>query len=265
MIELSPDTFDKTRSVFEGIELYTPLPYCVIERNQPGRIFADNVANPRAALVCQQSGYYYAGGDSEEFADALEGRLFSEIGLDRFELSVTPGFWEARMKTFMGDRSAPYQMYSYRLNENTFRQNSARLARLPSGCRLERIEESHVNLVTQNPRMGILAFWNSLKEFVDKGLGICLFEGEELASWCLTSFVGDGKCDVSLQSVEKFRRRGYATLATAAFVESCIEDGLTPVWHTTVGNAASDNIAQRMGFELIGEFTMYSIERESVE
>ena len=261
MIELSLEAYERTRPLFEGIELYTPLPHCVIEKNQPGRIFADSEEDPRAALVCQQSGYYYAGGDSEAFADVLEDRLFSEIERVRFELAGTPGFWESRLRMFMADRSTPYQMRSYTFTEELFRQNTTGLDRLESGCRLERITESHADIVARNPGMGVLAFFNSLNEFVNKGVGICLFEGDELASWCLSSFVGDGKCDVSLHTVEKFRKKGYATLTTFAFIEACIAEGLTPVWHTTTGNVASDRIAERMGFERIGDFTMYTIHR----
>ena len=124
MIELSQEAYEKTRPLFEDIELYTPLPHCVIEKNQPGKIFADSEANPRAALICQQSGYYYVGGDSEAFADVLEDRLFSEIERDQFELSATPGFWESRLTTFMAERSTPYQMRSYTFIEEIFRQNS---------------------------------------------------------------------------------------------------------------------------------------------
>ena len=261
MIELTADAYKRVAPLFEGIELYSMLPHCVIEGHQPGRIYVDDASTPGAAFLCQQTGYCYVGGQSEALADELETHLFLRAGRKHLHICATPGYWEQRMQTFRSQTWHPYRISSYRIDTGAFHRGSSALPSLPAGCRIERVTEAHADVVHQHGT-GILAFFGSVERFCERGLGYFLFEGDELASWCVTSFVGGGACDASLQTLEPFRRKGYATQVAAAFINGCLEVGLTPIWHTTPGNNASDRVAERMGFASIGLFTMYEAHHE---
>ena len=258
MHELERYQFKRVGELFSGIQLYPPLPVCVIEGRQPGRIFADDEASPSAALVCQHSGYSYLGGKRDAFASWIEERLFTAIDREAIDLCTTAGFWEARLPILPGLRATPYQMRSYRLSEDRFQEARSVLPAPPQGCRIVRIT---ADLLARHPGNPCLCFLESEQSFVQDGLGFVLLDGDELASSCITSFVGNGTCDVSLATREEYRRRGHATQVTAAFIQGCTDIGIQPVWHTTADNAASDAIAARFGFELLGSFTMYRVRR----
>ena len=260
MTELPPAHFERVTSLFEGIELWPSLPHSVIEQNQTGRVFVDDVSAPRAAVVCHSTGYSYVGGENESFAEELERDLFGKISNEVLHLCGTAGYWQDRLRTFMGDSSVPYQMLSYRFDKISYKQ-LPNLKKLPPGCRMERINESLVELIDQDPESGILWYFDSVDHFSKQGLGYGLFEGNALASFCFTALVGAGWSDPQLKTGELFRRKGYATQVTGEYIAGCLDAGLEPTWHTWPGNTASERIAAHVGFRLIGEFTVYELRR----
>ena len=261
MIELAPADFQRVTPLFEGIELWPSLPHRVIEQKQTGRIFVDDAIVPRATVVCHATGYSYVGGENESFSDELERELFDKIDNDVLHLCGTAGYWQDRLRTFMRDSSEPYQMLSYRFDENSFKKISTPTKVAP-GCRLERINESLADLIDKDPESGILWYFDSVENFCREGLGYGLFEGDNLASYCFTALVGAGWADPQLRTGELFRRKGYATQVTAAYIVACLAASLEPTWHTWPGNTISERLAAHMGFRVIGEFTVYMLERE---
>ena len=93
MPTLHPDEFALAAPLFRDVQLYAPVPYSVIEGNEPGSIFVNRHQEPTAALVCSHGGYYYLAGDpaNTEFNNSLEqdGRdglfspVFLSVGLGR--------------------------------------------------------------------------------------------------------------------------------------------------------------------------------------
>ena len=161
----------------------------------------------------------------------------------------------------MRDSSEPYQMLSYRFEENSYKRVSTP-TNLAPGCRVERINGSLADLIDQDPESGILWYFDSVEHFCREGLGYGLFEGDNLASFCFTALVGAGWADPQLRTGEPFRRKGYATQVTAAYIAGCLSASLEPTWHTWPGNTVSERLATQMGFRLIGEFTVYMLKRE---
>jgi len=201
------------------------------------------------------------GGDSESFSKELEKELFDRVDNDVLHLCGMVGYWQDRLRTFMGDSSKPYQMLSYRLDKSVFRKQSNH-TKLPHNCRVERFDESLAGLVDRDPDSGILWYYESIEQFCENSLGYGLFEGNDLASFCFTVLVGGGWCDPQLKTGEAFRRKGYATHIVAEYIARCLDAGLEPTWHTWPGNEVSERLARHMGFRLIGEFTVYRVARE---
>ena len=260
MPKLHADEFNSVAPLFSDVQYYAPIPYSVIEGNHPGTIFVDRRKNPTVALACRQCGYYYLAGnpDNVEFRRSLPRLLFDEIeGMDSFYLCAFPVSWEEKLDVIL--RSPATKGYDKFFDFNPARFSSSGWRdKIPPGFCLKPIDEILIEkIVNQFGGGGIKHFWRSADEFMSKGLGFCLLHGDEIANICWSSFVGDGKCDVSITTVEKFRRRGFATLTASAFIDRCLEKGLTPVWHCDPENLPSNAIARRMGFEEKGVFPMY--------
>ena len=258
MIRLEPHQYDLVRHLFTGLQLYPHLPFCIIEGKQPGWILVDDDQSPTAAFVGHRTGYSYLGGESETFASDLEAGLAESTGLESFDLCPASSFWADRIQRMADWQGGTYKMNSYRLDVDHFRSAQSTLPPVPEGCQLLPIT---VEIIQRVKGLSCLAFFETAEAFVEDGVGSILLAGDELASSCVTSFVGDGTCDASLVTADKHQRRGHATLVSAAFIASCLERGIEPIWHTTPGNVPSDRIAQKLGYELLGAFLMQRLHR----
>ncbi len=79
MQELAPDQFDSVRPLFQGFD-YSLSIRAAIKGNNPGRIFVDNVVQPRTAFALTVEGYLLAGDhDNASINEALRRFLREQI------------------------------------------------------------------------------------------------------------------------------------------------------------------------------------------
>ena len=57
---------------------------------------------------------------------------------------------------------------------------------------------------------------------------------------------------IGIDTLQQYRRKGYASLACAAFIENHLRRGLMPVWECGINNTASRNLAEKLGFRHLG-------------
>ena len=260
MPTLNPDEFALVAPLFRDVQLYAPVPYSVIEGNEPGTIFVDRHQEPTAALVCSHGGYYYLAGDPDnaQFSNSLEYLLFEEMGgMDSFHLFFFPSDWEEKLKVILPDRATQRTMRSYDFNPTRFSHKNWR-DKIPRGFCLKSIDEILRQKITiqVNPSISHTQSWIDNNP-ISKELGFCLLQGAEVVSICCSLIAGNGMRDISVATGEEFRDRGFATLVTAAFIDRCTAKGVTPVWHCSPENFASNALARTLGFEEKGDFRAF--------
>ncbi len=80
----------------------------------------------------------------------------------------------------------------------------------------------------------------TVEEFLARSFGICLLCGNEIAGWCLSKYDCGDRCEVGIETVEGYRRRGLGTLMSLALVEKALSCRITRVgWHCSSSNKAS--------------------------
>lgn len=260
MIELDPSRYDAVRPLFPDLQFYPHLPFCVLERRQPGWVFVDDSDEPSAALVCHRIGYSYVAGRNESFAAWVGEQALNAVTCDALYLCSADEFWHERIPSLPGCQIDVLRVRSYRLDELAFHQARQGLPEEPASCRLEPIT---TDMIATVQGLSCLAFFETAETFAADGLGCVMLEGNELASSCVTSFVGDGTCDASLVTREAYRRKGHATLVSAAFIAGCLARGWEPIWHAEDSNVASNRIAKKLGYEQLGTFSQYKVRAAS--
>ena len=112
--ELTPHQFAGVRPLFAGFDYSLSL-QAAIEGVNPGRIFVDDVENPRTGLALTVEGYLLAGEhDDPEILEALHQFLSDSVftgkvyvnGADSLSLAVHPEAWEARLPELIPDYEA---------------------------------------------------------------------------------------------------------------------------------------------------------------
>lgn len=260
MSTLHPNEFALVAPLFRDVQLYAPVPYSVIEGNEPGTIFVDRHQEPTAALVCSHGGHYYLAGDpaDTQFSNSLEHLLFEEMGgMDSFHLFFYPSDWEDKLKMILPARATQRTMRFYDFNPTRFSHTNWK-EKIPRGFCLKSIGEIvRQKLAIQvNPSISHTQSWIDNNP-ISKELGFCLLQEDEVVSICCSLIAGNGLRDISVATADEFRERGFATLVTAAFIEKCAAKGLIPVWHCSPENLASNALARKLGFEEKGDFQAF--------
>ncbi len=86
-----------------------------------------------------------------------------------------------------------------------------------------------------------------LAEASDGDLVAGFAEGRPVA-FCYPSSVTEGWWDVSIDTLEGFRRQGHAARAAACAIGHMARTGHEPVWGAVASNAASAGLAVKLGF-----------------
>lgn len=97
-----------------------------------------------------------------------------------------------------------------------------------------------------------------METFIECGVGFCVMHGRRPISAAFSGLpIEDDQFDVQVYTVDnpKYRRRGFATVASAALIEYSLENGLEPEWDAQ--NEPSIKIALKLGYTDPVKFDVY--------
>lgn len=267
--ELKPNEFERGCSLFQGFD-YSLSIHAAIEGNNPGRIFVDDVYNPRTALALTVEGYLLVGDDGNlETNEALR-RLFKErvftgevfVDDDRsMFLAVHPQTWEAKLPQLIPTHEVQkIKRYHYVCRAAKFDWRN----HVPAEYTVRRVDAALLNDTK-------VVFPDALREWVDfdemgwtmenflsKGVSFAVLREHEVVAWCHPDCVAGDAIDVGIITHPAHRRRGLAAAAVAATVEYCLSHGFSAVgWHCNADNVGSWKTAEKVGFERNREYAYY--------
>ncbi|TFF91924.1 GNAT family N-acetyltransferase, partial [Candidatus Thorarchaeota archaeon] len=139
-------------------------------------------------------------------------------------------------------------------------------ALLPDGFSVHELDE-HIleddNLeMPDHLRFWIKMNWGNSENYLKHGFGTCVVHENAIVSYSLADCVHGDECEIGIQTIEAFRRRGLATVTAAANVEAALKKGFRLVgWHTHDYNEASQKTAEKVGFVLERRYTQYECHR----
>ena len=270
IVELQSDEFEKARAIFAGENTHVAI-NATIDGNCPGRIFVDDPATPMAAFIWNDIRYGFLAGDPDNnaFVASLS-VLLGETLLPEAEGSHDPTLilypypqsWQAKIGTIGGD----YPPVT--LHRRMFSFDPAHFIthdwkdHLPTEFRMPSIDAEM--LADEEELAGEMDFlWGDREKFLQRGFGFCLRNGGEIVSTCFSVFVSGNQHEISITTHPEYRKRGFGTLAAAAYIERCLQNDIEPVWQCWRDNTASVQLAQKLGFAPEMDYPVYLIELNS--
>jgi RimJ/RimL family protein N-acetyltransferase len=269
MQELKPFEYDRARPLFEGVD-YSLSIQAAIAGNNSGRIFVDDVQQPRTAFALTVEGYFLVGDDEDlETLGALRRFLSDKIftgevfvnGDESMSLAVHPAIWEARLPELIPTHEMEkIERYHYLCRALAFdwREN------VPEGYTVRRVDRTLLDdsdVVFPDPLRDWTDFeqmWGSEENFFSKGISYVVLHDGEVVAWCTPDCVAGDRIDVGIITHPAHRRRGLASVAVAATVEDCFKHGFNAVgWHCNARNRGSWKTAEKVGFERICDYAYY--------
>lgn len=263
MIELTSDQYKNVIQHLVNVK-QPVVPRAVTEGFNQGRIFADQSDDPCCALVWLPCGYLYLAGEP---GSAISLQEFSCLLLDEFIPGWTcageSGFilapfstaWEKLVVDFVNDR--PHENIFRRrfiFNPDHFSIHLDWAQRIPPGFLMRRVDTELVALI------GGMPTWPSIGGFLQKGIGYCLLEGDQLVSACTSVFATHSSIEIDVHTEEVYQHRGFATLTAAALIDECLRGGRMPKWECFWDNEASAALANRLGFDMVEDYPVYYFE-----
>ncbi len=228
------------------------------------QVYADSPDHPQAAVSWMRYRIFLSGSiENREVLTNLR-RLFQEeivprqleAGREVLILYYAPESWEEGIDDLFPNASPTrYRRQYYRFKESRHDWRSM----LPDGFSLHPVD---LNLLSQSGLKNLdelkeemCSERESVAEFLDKSFGICLVHDGEQIGWCLSEYNLEGGCEIGIAVGEAYRRRGLATLMTAAFVDEAHRRGIEQIgWDCWKENRPSAATAIKAGFECVKEY-----------
>jgi GNAT superfamily N-acetyltransferase len=267
--ELKFREFENVRSLFDGFD-YSLSIRAVLDGGNPGRIFVDNPERPRLAFALTIEGYLLAGDYSdpasrESVRQFFQDSIFTgQVYLDSDEslsLTVHPQEWAYYLPELIPTHEVEVlPRYHYLCSELDYAWRN----HLPEGYSVHQIDRA---LLDDNLRDDsddlidtemIRIAWGDVDNFLEHGAGFIVEHRGEIVSRCTADCRSGDQIDIGIATSPSHRRKGLATIATAATVEYCFQKGYRAVgWHCNTANIGSWKTAEKVGFKRQGEYNYY--------
>ena len=234
----------------------------------PAELYVDDALTPQAGiLILWNYRIYLAGAPtnpafSRGFAALLHERYTPQAEeakpVGRI-ITYTPGSWEDHLPALFADIEAyRAQRQYYRLQVHAPTSPPA----LPAGFRLRKVDAALVAESTLTNHQALLdemcSETPSVADFLQRRFGYCLQYGQELVGWCLYEYNHANRCELGIETLPAFQRRGLAQATALATIAQAQSQGITSVgWDCWKNNIALSNLAQKLGFEKVEDYPVW--------
>ncbi|KAA3664470.1 MAG: GNAT family N-acetyltransferase [Chloroflexi bacterium] len=260
--ELKQDEFERTRPFFHPLAAYLPFCAAVLSGTQPGRIWVDDPKQPTAGFMLTRDVWSYLAGSpqNEAFNNALQNAISEREIVDEkafgLLLCCTEAWGEALTAVFPHPPT-PYKRHRYLCH--TFNNQWQDL--LPDGFSLQQIDHSLKSLPNlPEDVQSVIDCCGPDDDPMQKGFGFVVLRENQVAAHVVVDCIVNRLGDVGLVTEEPFRRRGLATVASAAAIEYGLSHGLNTInWDCDAQNEGSIRTAEKLGFQLDSTHTMFFV------
>ena len=133
--------------------------------------------------------------------------------------------------------------------------------KLPAGYELKEIDEMIYDLCLQDPvTRDFVSSFESKEQYLEIGRGMVILKSGRIAAGASSYTRYNEGIEIEVDTTEEERRKGLATIACAALILRCLDEGLYPSWDAQ--NRNSVRLAEKLGYEFDHEYTAYEVSGE---
>jgi RimJ/RimL family protein N-acetyltransferase len=268
--ELERSRWTTVRPLFAELEAFNVCIGGVFEGWNPGAIFVDDADAPRTAFMYTPEGTHLAGAvDNPTFRDAFPAfvtrTLFDAFDWRALYLILTPE-WDAAALDYVGRDLLTDDRRYYECRDLAYDWRT----NLPEGFTVQRIDADLLARAAAMPedapscwahiRRWVCNGWRSPDRFLRDGFGFVTLHDGAIVSWSLCDGRSADRCEIGIQTMPEYRRRGLAAVTAAATVEHALNTGFTVVgWHCDDNNIGSYRTAEKVGFTLQRRYQSHTV------
>lgn len=264
--------FELLKEQFQCVRTLIPLsdnfiePKAVIDLNNPGWVFADSLTQPKVAMIWTQGnyGFYLLGKYTDQYAKELNCLVDTKIiprlvsrKIEWFEFSSVPPVTDKDLESIFKSRKlSSWQQTVYQYKGSDFIYSIT--PHQGELCDIREVLERNAveNMAFVNDK--ILNYWASIEEFNAMANGYCVLVDNTVASLAITGWIAGNTHEISIETVDIYRSRGYANICASALISCYLQKGYLPHWECETANIASVKLAQNFGFTKLNDYLCYS-------
>ena len=240
----------KVAHLFEGWQ--ETLIYSCLQKVM-GKIFVTDPEAPRAAMAYVGCFAFYAGApDKELVGNKPDGFVIMVPRNKAWEDCIEECFPKAKKVT------------RYAIKKDTqFDKNLLRnmIMKLPDGYELKEIDERIYDMCLPDPVMrDFVSSFESKEKYLEIGRGMVILKSGRIVAGASSYTRYKEGIEIEVDTVEQERRKGLATIVSAALVLRCLDEGLYPSWDAQ--NMNSVHLAEKLGYEFDYKYTAYEVSGE---
>ena len=261
---LSKIHYEKVINHLSKVNINNLFARSVVEKHISGKVYVDNIENPKTFYVVHPYGMSLLFGVShnKKFNNVfLDYSLNINKERDKFEwMQAYPNDWdivlfelyknsmisseENREKKLKGIIELNTRI-NFKFNRNKYISN--RNIKFPYGCEIVQTDKK----IYKEMKGSVIPalFWDSDNDFIENGVGFSLLYNNKLATTAYSAFVHDDKLELGIETLPEFRGKGFARLTCFFLIDYCIENNYEPIWACSLENIGSYRLAESLGFE----------------
>lgn len=251
-MRITPDRFSAVMPLLTEKTAHLPLLKSVLQGDLGGRVFVDDPNVIRSALIISRLNWVYFVGseDCGRFEREMIANLKEEHGGNYFWFGISDR-WRALVRGNLSHEVRDFPRLQFRFCPEAFK---GKVAASPEALPIDEAALEKI-LSKYHPDGG---FWDSRADFLRKGIGFYVGDGEEIVSVVTSASVTETEAEIDIHTDECHRGKGYAELLCRAFIDACLNRGLLPKWDCYWQNAPSIVLAEKLGFALVGKYPLAS-------
>ena len=130
--------------------------------------------------------------------------------------------------------------------------------KLPEGYELKEIDKDVFDLcLTDSVTRDFVSSFESKEKYLEIGRGMVIMKSGRIVAGASSFARYNEGIEIEVDTVEEERRKGLATVASAALILRCLNEGLYPSWDAQ--NMNSVHLAEKLGYEFDHEYTAYEV------
>ncbi|MDP5276026.1 GNAT family N-acetyltransferase [Chengkuizengella axinellae] len=264
MKELLEKDYNKILKLLDrGIQY--PEVISIIEKNNPGTIFVDEIYEPKSALVWNQGmkGFYFLGDPESklflehinEFMDHFIPKFLKERNISCFEGSGTTQEWDETIKKVFENKdlhSGKQRIYTWDYNSNIHQMKHFKY-------KIYSIRSmNHQSFFNWKYYERVLvSFWGSIDQLIEKGNCYYAVDGNKIIGICYSGFVTSNTKTIGIETDEKYRKQGVGYHLALHCIRDILQEGKMIWWDCMEENIGSGRLAEKLGFVKSQEYECY--------
>lgn len=234
--------------IANALDCGSVYPLSVAEGIQEGDIFTNAVQDYDKLLFWAHSGFAYLSGNIDEpFLEDIY-----ELMVDRTKSNTKRFLLMTRNKYIQEFFESKDDVIAEK--RYLFKYSGAKgyiEFSLPDGYELKEIDNQLLKKFSGKIVPSL--FWNDVNNFLVKGKGYCITCNNDIASWAFSAAVSTKEIDIGIETKPKYKQQGLGMIVANKMIQYTIEQAKGPVWACHYKNAASEKMAEKLGFIKVSE------------